>query len=163
MSEGRQVGSEQARAGRWLAIVATVVVVLTVGAAITLMRSPSAQREVTLDNKRVQDLQQIVQLVDLYARQHDALPPDIATLASLPGQQVPLDPVDGTAYDYQVTGERGYRLCANFSTDTARTAAGQPRSGVEWNHAAGRHCFDRKHEPAADSGQGPPAQRAAIG
>lgn len=143
MSAGPEVGEDRSRPGRWLAIAASVVVVLTVGTAIVLMRSPSAQREVTLDIRRVQDLQTIVQLVDVYVSQNNQLPADMATLEQQPGQRVPLDPVDGTPYDYQVTGEHGYRLCASFATDTARSGVGQPWGGVEWNHAAGRQCFVR--------------------
>lgn len=135
----------EGRLGRWLVIAACVVVVATVVAAIGVMRSPSAQREVNLDHKRVDDLARIVQVVDLYVESHDALPPDLATLASQPGQWLSIaDPVDGTPYTYEVTDERTFRLCAVFATDTAETRnGGEPRAVDGWNHSAGRQCFDR--------------------
>ncbi|KGM54591.1 hypothetical protein N799_09185 [Lysobacter arseniciresistens ZS79] len=129
--------------GRLLAILASVVVAATVIAAVWVIGSPSAQRDVRIDQHRVQDLQQIGQLLDLYAREHDRLPPDLQTLARQPGQRVAIaDPVDGAPYVYEALGARRYRLCARFATDTARTRdAAIPD---EWSHGAGRHCFDRE-------------------
>lgn len=136
----------QGRAGRWLAIAASVVVVATVAVAIVVMDSPSAQREAKLDSRRVDDLVHIVRGIDNYVKAHGTLPPDLATLAGEPGQRLSItDPVDGTPYGYEATGERSFRLCAGFATDTARTpAAGVRWSADEWNHDVGPQCFDRK-------------------
>ena len=60
-----------------------------------------------------------------------------------PGTGLPRDPVDGGSYGYQVTGERSYRLCARFGTDTARDGR-QPFGGDAWLHGSGTHCFDRR-------------------
>lgn len=129
--------------GRWLAIAASVVVVATVAAAIIAMGPPSAQRESRLDARRVQDLQRIVQAVDAYHANHRSLPADIATLAAQPGWGLAtVDPRDGTSYTYTVTGERGYRVCARFTTDTARVADA-PWAADSWNHGVGRQCFQR--------------------
>lgn len=134
------------RLGRGLAIAASMVVVATVVAAIRVMGSPAAQREAKLDSRRVDDLNHIVQVIEHYVELNDALPPDLTTLADQPGQRLSItDPVDGTAYGYEVTGKRTYRLCAVFFTDTAESpAAGGPWNPDDWNHDAGRHCFDRK-------------------
>lgn len=132
--------------GRWLAIVASVAVVATVVAAVVVMGSPSAQREAKLDSRRVDDLNHIAQVIDRHFHVHGALPADLATLAAQPGQRLAsTDPVDGTPYGYAVTGKRTYRLCAVFVTDTAeRPPAGGRWVPDEWNHGAGRQCFDRK-------------------
>ena len=50
------------RAGRWLAIAASVAVVAAVIAAIWVMGTPSAQREAKLDSRRIDDLNHIVKL-----------------------------------------------------------------------------------------------------
>ena len=130
--------------GRWLAIAASVVVVATVAAAIMAMGPPSAQRQAKLDQRRVQDLAHIANVVSLHVRDHAVLPSDLATLAAEPGRRLSItDPVDGSPYHYEVTGPRTYRLCASFATDTAHDAGAGSGMGDEWNHGSGRHCFDR--------------------
>ncbi|MDZ4348221.1 MAG: hypothetical protein U1A22_01630 [Xanthomonadaceae bacterium] len=130
--------------GHWLAIAASLVVLSTVVAAIAVIGSPSAQRDAKLDHKRVRDLSRIVHAASSYAGHENALPRDLATLAGQPGMRLSIvDPADGSPYTYEVTGDRTFRLCAVFATDTARTAD-EPWGGDEWSHGAGRHCFDRK-------------------
>lgn len=132
--------------GRWLAIVASVVVAATLVAAVLSMGSPSEQREIKLDARRVQDLQHLERAVQEYYAVHQALPANFTKLAMQPGWELSsTDPVDGTAYVYETTGERSYRLCARFTTDTATTApAGAAIEPDQWNHAVGRQCFERK-------------------
>jgi len=136
----------QHRGGRWLAIAASAIVVATVAIAIVVMGSPSAQREAKLDSRRIDDLVHIVRVIGNYVEAHGALPPDLATLARQPGQRLSItDPVDGTPYGYEATGERTFRLCAVFASDTARIpAAGGRWSADEWNHDVGPQCFERK-------------------
>lgn len=136
------------RFGRALAIVAAVAVAAALAAAFAVMRSPAAERAVTLDQRRVQDLQRIVDAVDAWYRVHDRLPPDLAAVVEQPGSTVPgADPVTGTAYEYIAGAGRDYRLCADFGTDTADTGAvdGSPLPrGQRWDHPAGHHCFSRE-------------------
>lgn len=142
----------QDRLGRGLAIAASVVVLATVVAAVWVMGSPSAQREAKLDGRRIDDLNRIVQVINRDFDAHGTLPADLATLARQPGQRLSTtDPVNGTPYGYEVTGARTYRLCAVFVTDTAeiRAVAG-PWAAEDWNHGAGRHCFDRKATRSRD-------------
>lgn len=137
------------RVGRWLAIAASVVVALTLVAAAWVLGSPSVQRQANLDGRRVDDLSRIDRLLDDHLSTHDALPPDLATLANRPGRHLSIvDPVDGTPYAYQVTGARSYRLCAVFVTDTSEIAAtAGPWHADTWTHGKGRHCFDRTAKP----------------
>ena len=138
------------KAGRWLAIVACVVVAATVVAAILVMGSPSAQRVEKLDRKRAEDLARIDRFVDSYIERTHALPLDLATLAREPGVRVSItDPVDGSPYVYEVTGVRTFRLCAVFTTDTGKTLDDTPAwPGEEWTHGVGRRCFERKAKKA---------------
>lgn len=129
--------------GRWLVIAASVVVVTTVIAAILVMGSPSTQRELRLDQKRVGDLGRIANAVRNHAERHGALPKDLTTLASQPGRWISfVDPKDGSPYAYEVTGARTFRLCAVFATDTAKTENAGFESGDDWIHGIGRQCFD---------------------
>lgn len=133
------------RSGRWLAIIASVVVLVTVVIAVLVMDSPSVQRDARLDSRRIDELNRIVQAVDTYVQANHTLPPDLATLAAQPGQQLSIaDPVTGAAYDYTVDGARSYTLCAVFVTDTAQVRArGGPWNAIEWNHDVGPQCFSR--------------------
>lgn len=135
--------------GRWLAIAASVVVVATLVAAVVVMGPPSQQREARLDARRVQDLQRIVQAVDAYHANHKALPADMATLATQPGWGLATaDPHGGTPYAYEVSGERTYRVCASFTTDTAK-GSDAPWAPDRWNHGIGRQCFQQTAAKAA--------------
>ena len=133
------------RSGRWLAVIASVVVLATVVVAALVMDSPSVQRDARLDSRRIDELNRIVQAIDIHVQANDTVPPDLATLAAQPGQQLSIvDPVTGTAYGYTVDGARSYTLCAEFVTDTARVQArGGPWNAGEWNHDVGPQCFSR--------------------
>ncbi|MGH8073383.1 MAG: hypothetical protein ACREO4_04815 [Lysobacter sp.] len=139
------IDTKQDRAGRWLAIVASAVVLATVGIAVMVMDSPAVQRDGRLDSRRIDELNRIVQAIDTYVQANDTLPPDLATLAAQPGQQLSIaDPVTGTGYDYTVDGARSYTLCAVFVTDTAQVEARSgPWNAGEWNHDVGPQCFSR--------------------
>ena len=135
----------QRRPGRWLAISASLVVVATVVAAIAAMGPPSAQRAAKLDQKRIEDLERIVQAISRYVDSHGALPPDLVALSQQPARRLSLvDPNDNTPYTYQVTGEHTFRLCAVFATDSAKASGTFHSFDDDWGHGAGRQCFDRK-------------------
>src|SRR5690606_16652197 len=130
--------------GRRLSVIASVVVCATLVAAIVVLDSPPQQREQRLDARRVQDLQQLGNAIEAYHAGHKALPADLAALrAEMPGWNLaPGDPASGTPYSYEVLGERSYRLCAEFTTDTAAAEASPYGPVVDaWKHGAGRQCF----------------------
>lgn len=127
--------------GQVFAAIATLVVGAAVVAGLWSIGSPSAQRQQRLDARRVADLLAIDAQVRAWQERHDALPPDLATLAAQPGLRLTLtDPVDGSPYDYVVDADGRYRLCAMFATDTAETGGGRD----SWTHGRGRTCFARR-------------------
>lgn len=132
--------------GRRLAVIASVVVGATLVAAIVVMDSPPEQREQRLDARRVQDLQQLADAIGEYHAGHKALPADLAALqAQMPGWNLaPGDPARGVPYEYEVLGARSYRLCAEFSMDTAAADTPHGPEVDAWKHGAGRHCFNRE-------------------
>ena len=141
--------------GRNMLVFAAAVVLATLVAALWVMDSPAQQREKRLDARRVNDLQQIENQVDAWALSHTALPASLAELKAQPGVAfTDTDPTTGAAYEYSVISARGYRLCAVFSTDSAKDE--RPRgdygvTGTRWVHPAGRHCFERKVKFAEDA------------
>ena len=60
------------------------------------------------------------------------------------------DPQTGARYGYEAGEARRFRLCADFTTDS-RIAVRQaePWLGEDWQHPAGRHCFQRRLGPDA--------------
>lgn len=132
--------------GRRLSVIASVVVGATLVAAIVVLDSPPQQREQRLDARRVQDLQQIGNAIDIYHDRNKALPADLAALrAEMSGWNLaPGDPASAAPYGYEVLGERSYRLCAQFTTDTAAAEAPYGPVVDAWKHGAGRQCFNRE-------------------
>lgn len=130
--------------GRVVLGVAVGVVLATLIASTAVIRSPASEREARLDARREQDLARVARLVEAHYQRTGALPAGLDDLAT-PGTDLPRDPVDGSAYAYEATGGRSYRVCASFATDTARDGR-QPWGGDAWLHGDGRHCFDRRVE-----------------
>lgn len=133
------------RSGTWIAGAVAVPVVATVMAALVVMGSPATQRQARFDERRVEDLQRIdTALRALHARD-ERLPPTLAEVAMAPGSRLGIvDPRSGQPYGYAIRGARSFRLCAVFETDTGTTPPGRSRPvDADWEHGAGRHCFDR--------------------
>lgn len=134
-------------AGRWLLVAAGIVVVATIAAGIAVMGGPSQQRDRRIDERRVRDLDRIVDAVGKYVEDRGSLPPTLDALAGQPGRRLSIaDPVDGAPYAYRIVGDRAFRLCADFVTDTSTTpdmAEPGPGDRDEWLHGAGRQCFER--------------------
>ncbi|WP_411832141.1 hypothetical protein [Pseudoxanthomonas mexicana] len=131
--------------GHALVALAGVAIVGAVIAALMAMGSPAAQREARLDERRIDDLRRIARGIDQHVRQHEALPPDLATLAGQPGTRLSLaDPATARPYRYSPEAGLRYRLCAVFATDSAQAA--ERWTDSEWAHGRGEHCFARKAE-----------------
>lgn len=130
--------------GKWMLIAASIAIVAAVAAAIAVMGSPGAQREMRLDQRRIRDLGEVADKVRLYAKRHGQPPPDLNALNRQPGTRVDIvDPVDGTPYAYSTDGKNDFQLCAHFATDTAQTGE-EDWIAKDWEHGAGKHCFDLK-------------------
>ncbi len=134
--------------GRRLMLVATAVVVATLGAALWVMEFPSKQRDRRIDERRIGELTAIANAIDAWRASKAGLPPSLSVLAAEPGASLAVvDPVDGTPYEYRIVSTSRYRLCARFATTTSAVAgAGALRAWAptEWQHPAGRHCFERR-------------------
>lgn len=129
--------------GRWLAIVASVVVLATVIASVLVTGTPAMQREMKLDARRVDDLRSLETEIQRHVLQKGALPASLAALADRPGVGLAIvDPVTRQPYEFMPIDTRAYHLCAAFSTDTAETRSTERET--EWAHGTGRVCFERK-------------------
>ena len=133
------------------------------------MGSPSEQRALRLDDRRVQDLQSIQWQVINFWQQKETLPKELKELANpIASFIVPIDPEfeKGLTYEYYVKSDLTFELCATFSKPIPQgwreysnggaipysekdiAVSSYPYPGVSgvnesWSHEAGRTCFTR--------------------
>jgi hypothetical protein len=147
----------------WIAIIFVAAAIVT---GIFLVGSPMHQRLVRFDDRRLSDLQNIQYQVSNYFVSKGRLPASLEEMKGLNEFVVPTDPED-KAYEYSVTGDMQFKLCATFSLPSegqkdGRSAIYESPYGKpaisNWDHAAGRDCFDLKLEKApADTPMYPPS------
>lgn len=145
-------------------IAAIVSAVLIAGFVVTgffIVGSPKEQRAIKMDNQRISDLQIIQSQMIYYWQQKERLPQNIEALKDpLYGIDLPKDPVSGTNYEFILTGDLSFKLCATFDTvsrtDNQLGAISAPmidyRMGEKvvsenWLHDAGYTCFERSIDP----------------
>jgi hypothetical protein len=120
--------------------IASVVAVLA--AAFSLTGSPSHQRQLALDRRRVALLQQTAYAIA--QRYDEASLPD-----ALPDAIVQNDPESGRPFEYRRMSGTRYQLCATFALageDDPAYAYGEDAS--RWNHGPGKRCFTERIAPA---------------
>lgn len=152
--------SDQEAAGARVKIFSWAVIVMVLGLVIAgfyTAGSPQAARDRNLDQQRVNQLQGMQSQIVYFWQQKNRLPADAAELTdSISGYSAPKDPETGQPYEYKVRGNLEFQLCAVFKTDGL--TQGRPVSnfplvgGVDsnfdnWQHGAGRACFDRTIDP----------------
>lgn len=125
--------------GNFFAALATFVMIISVGAGLFIIGSPSDERMRHMDNRRVEDLRKISNDVDLFKTRHRRLPAALEELSREPGATANFrDPRTAQSYEYRLLNAGTYELCATFERDSVIEAYG----GVSfWAHKAGRQCF----------------------
>ena len=118
-----------------VASIAVVAAAVAVGLLST--GSPTEQRALRLDDRRVQDLRRFSQAVDVRWSAMQTLPSGSSEL--LDGRylsSLPVDPSTDLPYDYRIVGPREFELCATFDRPSRPEAVRD-----FWSHDAGRACF----------------------
>ena len=132
-------------------IVIVGVVVLSLGYGFYLAGSPKSQRLVRFDEQKVNDLQMIQSyLVSNWWQVKGSLPKTLDLLNDpISGFSVPVDPQSQESYEYILIGAREFKLCATFNLDTVNPKESVPAiyPYYNWQHGAGRVCFDRTIDP----------------
>jgi hypothetical protein len=123
---------------RLAGVLGIAAVVAVVAAALWSIGSPSEQRLRRFDERRVMDVTQLSQTVYWHHNEYHALPASAAELVN--GRRLtrlPLDPSTEEPYEYRVTGERKFEVCAVFDR------ASPPEDAKDfWYHDVGRRCFE---------------------
>jgi hypothetical protein len=118
--------------GRIAALAACTIVVIGVVLAFGVIGSPAHARLLALDQRRVDDLDAIVQAIG-----DDGTSKAPARLADIRAVSVGTsfnDPVTGKPYEYHRETAHRYELCAVFTLPT------DPGDSGRWKHPAGRAC-----------------------
>lgn len=142
-----------------------IFIIFGVGSGFYLAGSPQSQRLVRFDDRRTEDLQWIQGELINYWQRKGKLPYNLDELKNtISGFIPPQDPETGKSYEYAITGDLKFQLCAEFATSTlngqsqskgkpiSRPAIDYPaeptsKSNSNWQHDAGRYCFDRTIDP----------------
>lgn len=140
----------------WRAV-ATILVVGSIIAGFSVLGTPQNQRMLRYDSQRVENLQSIQWQIINYWQQKGVIPTTLLELQDpISGFVAPVDPQSRESYEYIVTGEMAFDLCAVFSRQgqskegsRARIAYPEPigKSIESWQHEAGRICFSRTIDP----------------
>lgn len=139
---------------RYVGIGILLVVLVSIVGGMTLIGSPTKQRELRLDAQQVTDLMMVQSWILNYRYVAGTLPMDMDAIEDpAQGLIVPESPEDRPEYSYRKTGENSFELCATFaqaSLPTAYTKVVDPSLGANatWDHAAGPVCFSRTIDPA---------------
>lgn len=133
-----------------IAIVAAAII-----AGFFIIGSPMQERLRRFDDERISNLQFIQSEILNYWINKGRLPEKLADLEdNIRGVIIPKDPQNGTDYEYKITGDLSFSLCADFATANAGTpgiSKGAPIArapyyegiGQNWQHSVGHVCFNR--------------------
>ena len=146
---------------KYVAGATSLVILISVVGAFFIIGSPMQARLLQFDQQRVNDLQNIQGQVVNYWQRKGELPNSLTDLNdSIAGYVVPQDPETKQGYGYAVKNVAGlsFELCATFNlpSPAVMNRNGKPMpvpapyyDGISqnWDHGAGRVCFDRKIDP----------------
>lgn len=132
------------------------LVAVSVVAGFWIAGSPSEQRAIRMDERRVSDLSSIQYQITDYWQRKQKLPQSLSELTNeLTGFTLPKDPESGADYGYQQTGPLSFEICATFLVSnediysdkelSAPLYVGGPEAN--WSHGEGMTCFQRKIDP----------------
>lgn len=132
---------------------AVAFVIAVIAAGFVVAGSPQSQRLLRFDERRVNDLSLIQSQIVTYWQNNNVLPRNLDQLRNdIYGFSVPVDPKTGQPYEYQITGDLKFKLCANFETSSQKSKLGRegampvvyPFKNETWDHRQGSVCFDRE-------------------
>lgn len=123
---------------RFMALLASAVVILVIALGFFELGAPHRQREMRADGERVRGLYQLGDEIDNYWTSHTSqLPP---SLEKLSGARFS-DPVTHAAYEYIPGQGSQYQLCATFTQPSNGGNEPGTAGADPWVHPSGHHCF----------------------
>ncbi|HUF71599.1 MAG TPA: hypothetical protein VMR74_01740 [Gammaproteobacteria bacterium] len=114
-----------------------VIVIAAIVAGLVISGSPTEQRRLRADDRRVSDLQQLARAIQRYYVETEGLPGELDALVNgWISSGLPHDPDTEAEYDYEITGGSTFRLCAEFARESRANAQSE-----FWSHGAAHHCY----------------------
>ena len=145
-----------AKSAKYYAWISVVIVLIGVVSAFFIVGSPATARLMQFDQQKVSDLQNIQYQIVNYWQRKESLPSSLSVLNDPISEfKVPVDPQTNQPYEYNIidAANLSFELCATFNkegTDLYGQAPSlvynyAPTKGYmeNWQHAAGRVCFER--------------------
>lgn len=142
----RETPSESAKYFAWGTGVLVLAVIIT---AFFIIGSPASARLTIFDQQRTSDLMGIQWEIVNYWQKKERLPVSLAELKdSISGYEAPTDPETKLSYEYNIKSSTNllFELCATFNKASFQDSTYPEKSigiGQNWNHPAGRVCFER--------------------
>lgn len=141
-----------------IAIMVGIVLIVSLISGFFIAGTPTQQRNIRLDEQRINQLMELQNQLVNYAQSKSTLPADLTSLEAWVGT-LPLDPITQQPYIYKKTSTTTFQLCATFAeplTDDiydsyygpsyAEKSIPQLVGGSSWVHPTGEYCFDRTVE-----------------
>jgi len=124
------------------------VVIAVFAASLFFVESPTETRNRKLDQRILENFNEIDRAVNDYYQDYDKLPKDLDELASefnyLTDKDLK-DPVTKKKYEYKITDDKKYELCAVFRTSNKNEdEARYDYYKEQWPHDAGYQCLSQK-------------------
>ena len=137
-----------------------LLVIASIVIGFLIVGSPSTQRDYRLDQQRMGDLQNIQWQIVNYWQQRQSFPKSLADLSDpISNYIVPRDPETGEQYEYKLGEGYAFQLCATLNRESrggittmesTKPVPARGEFGLEnenWQHQAGKKCFERVIDP----------------
>jgi len=121
----------------------TLVVAALIG-SLFVVESPSDARNRKLDSMVINNFSEIDNAVNTYYAENNKLPDSLAVLQeefSYLRDDDLKDPATGSSYEYKVSDDKTYELCATFRTVSADEKSREYYFDDRWQHEAGEQCL----------------------
>lgn len=146
-----QSREQKSQAIGWVVLGVTIATIIT---GFFIMGSPRMQREIMLDEQQIRELNTMQQEIVRYWQQNQRLPMTIAELESdITGFYVPTAPEGRTPYEYMISDDLNFSLCATFGVASDAYNYREPQmyglvGNTGWEHKADHTCFTRTIDPS---------------
>jgi hypothetical protein len=137
------------------AIIGSVVIIGFITANFFIIGTPAQQRDVRMDDERVEHLQDLQGMIVTYWEENNELPASLDGLGEeVYGISTPVDPETGAAYRYLPGEEYTFQLCATFESKSETgddyyfpSHSFRIKGYQNWSHGIGEECFDLEIDP----------------
>ncbi len=146
-----------------------ILVLFSIIYGFIVMGGPGSQRDLRLDQRRVEDLQSIQWQIINFWQQKERLPESLEEFKNpISNFNLPVDPEfqKGLFYEYNKLDTQKFELCATFKLPAPKGFVENPKYGImpsrdvamtepyfgggmneSWDHQVGRTCFEREIDP----------------